>query len=76
MNLDKQIQELKQLREQLAKSNIKVSEMGDTLHRFTVVKPADAQAIQRAARQVEIAKREAREKRFSRPLTFKMKIQS
>jgi hypothetical protein len=71
MNLERQIQEIKKLREELAKSNIKVEKMPQGL---IVVKPADAQAVQRQNRQAELAKREAREKKFSRPLTHKIDL--
>lgn len=66
MNLDKQAQELRELRSRNLDTQV------EKTHRFTVVKPADLQAIQREARQAEIARREAREKKFSRPLTYKL----
>lgn len=66
MNLEKLAQELRQLRSNTVSTSV------EKTHRFTVVKAADTQAIQRAKRQAEIAKREAREKKFSQPLTFKL----
>lgn len=69
MNLDKQVQQLRELRSQISSEVISEEK---PVHRFTVVKPVDMQAKQREARQAEIAKREAREKKFSKPLTFKM----
>lgn len=66
MDLNKLAKEIQELRSNTVKVSV------EKTHRFTVVKPADLQAMQREARQAEISRREAREKKFSRPLTQKL----
>ena len=68
MDLNKIAKEIQELRSK----PVQQTSVEKTTHRFTVVKPVDMQAKQREARQAEIARREAREKKFSRPLTQKL----